>query len=71
VSTTLGHWFTCSSAAQQRLGQAEASTTLRQCCHPLPLDDQDVADHLDGLLDSVMQMEAIPCGRALMALSGC
>lgn len=37
--------------AQQRLGHAEASTTLRQYCHALPLHDQDVADHLDALLD--------------------
>lgn len=37
--------------AQQRLGHAEASTTLRQYCHALPLHDQDVADHLDQLLN--------------------
>lgn len=37
--------------AQQRLGHAEASTTLRQYCHALPLHDQDVADQLDKLLD--------------------
>lgn len=36
--------------AQQRLAHAEASTTLRQYCHALPLHDQDVADHLDTLL---------------------
>ena len=36
--------------AQQRLGHAEASTTLRQYCHALPLDDLDTADHLDELL---------------------
>ncbi len=36
--------------AQQRLGHAEASTTLRQYCHALPLHDQDVADHLNTLL---------------------
>ena len=36
--------------AQQRLGHAEASTTLRQYCHALPIDDQDVADHLNALL---------------------
>jgi len=36
--------------AQQRLGHAEASTTLRQYCHALPLDDQDVADHLNAML---------------------
>ena len=36
--------------AQQRLGHEDASTTLRQYCHALPLHDQDVADHLDALL---------------------
>ena len=36
--------------AQQRLGHAEASTTLRQYCHALPLHDQDVADQLNTLL---------------------
>ncbi len=36
--------------AQQRHGHAEASTTLRQYCHALPLHDQDTADHLDALL---------------------
>ena len=35
--------------AQQRLGHADASTTLRQYCHALPLLDADVADHLDAL----------------------
>ncbi|MBW3640294.1 MAG: tyrosine-type recombinase/integrase [Actinobacteria bacterium] len=38
--------------AQQRLGHAEASTTLRQYCHALPLHDENVADHLSNLLDS-------------------
>lgn len=36
--------------AQQRLGHREASTTLRQYCHALPLEDVEVADHLDELL---------------------
>lgn len=36
--------------AQQRLGHAEASTTLRQYCHALPLHDLATADHLDSLL---------------------
>ena len=30
--------------AQQRLGHRDASTTLRQYCHALPLEDLDVAD---------------------------
>ncbi len=34
--------------AQRRLGHAEASTTLRQYCHALPLHDQDVADQLNA-----------------------
>lgn len=38
--------------AQQRLGHADASTTLRQYCHALPLHDQDVADQLSNLLDN-------------------
>lgn len=38
--------------AQQRLGHAEASTTLRQYCHALPLHDQNVADRLGALLDN-------------------
>lgn len=49
VATTLvadGHLL----QAQQRLGHAEASTTLRQYCHALPLNDQGIADHLDQLL---------------------
>lgn len=33
--------------AQQRLGHRDASTTLRQYCHALPLEDQDVADTLE------------------------
>jgi len=32
--------------AQQRLGHRDASTTLRQYCHALPLEDQDVPDTL-------------------------
>jgi len=36
--------------AQQRLGHKDASTTLRQYCHALPLHDQDIADHLETLL---------------------
>lgn len=35
--------------AQQRLGHKDASTTLRQYCHALPLHDQDVADRLEHL----------------------
>lgn len=46
VLVTDGHLL----QAQQRLGHAEASTTLRQYCHALPLEDLDTADHLDQLL---------------------
>jgi len=35
--------------AQQRLGHRDASTTLRQYCHAMPLQDQDIADHLEAL----------------------
>lgn len=46
-----GNPQSCILQAQQRLGHAEASTTLRQYCHALPLHDRDVADHhLDQLL---------------------
>jgi len=33
---------------QQRLGHRDASTTLRQYCHALPLEDPDVPDTLDA-----------------------
>lgn len=35
--------------SQQRLGHADASTTLRQYCYAPPLRDLDVADHLDEI----------------------
>lgn len=44
--------------APQRLGHAEASTTLRQYCHALPLHDQDVADQLSNLLDNAYGSDA-------------
>ena len=37
--------------AQQRLRHRDASTTLRQYCHALPLNDQDVADSLEAVYD--------------------
>ncbi len=52
--------------AQQRLGHAEASTTLRQYCHALPLHDEDVADHLNALLHAPPppQWRTVPmCGQ--------
>lgn len=45
--------------AQQRLGHREASTTLRQYCHALPLHDVDVADHLDTLLGGAQRSPPI------------
>jgi integrase len=36
--------------AQQRLGHRDASTTLRNYAHALPLEDAEVADALDALL---------------------
>jgi integrase len=46
--------------AQQRLGHRDASTTLRQYCHALPLEDLEVADYLDALYDAAGH----PPGRA-------
>jgi len=37
-------------AAQQRLGHRDASTTLRNYAHALPLEDEEVADDIDELL---------------------
>jgi integrase len=36
--------------AQQRLGHRDASTTLRNYAHALPLEDQDIADDIDEML---------------------
>ena len=36
-------------AVQQRLGHRDASTTLRQYCFALPLEDLEVADYLQAL----------------------
>lgn len=37
--------------AQQRLGHRDASTTLRQYCFALPLEDVEVADYLEAVYD--------------------
>jgi len=37
--------------AQQRLGHRDASTTLRQYCFALPLEDLEVADFLEAVYD--------------------
>jgi integrase len=39
--------------AQARLGHRDPATTLRHYAHATPLDDVDVADHIDDLLDAV------------------
>jgi hypothetical protein len=39
--------------AQARLGHGDPATTLRHYSHAVPLDDTDVADQLDGLLNSL------------------
>ncbi len=39
--------------AQQRLGHRDASTTLRQYCLALPLNDTDVADRLEQRYNDV------------------
>lgn len=44
--------------AQQRLGHRDASTTLRQYCHALPLEDLEVADYLQALYDGPGQPPA-------------
>ena len=36
--------------AQARLGHREASTTLRNYAHAIPLDDADVAESIEALL---------------------
>jgi integrase len=38
--------------AQQRLGHRDASTTLRNYAHALPLEDGSVADDIDAMLGS-------------------
>jgi integrase len=38
--------------AQQRLGHRDASTTLRNYAHALPLEDQGVADDIDTMLSA-------------------
>jgi integrase len=37
--------------AQARLGHRDAATTLRHYSHAVPLDDEEVADELDGFLN--------------------
>ena len=40
--------------AQQRLGHRDASTTLRNYAHALPLEDQGVADDIDEMLSAAV-----------------
>ena len=40
--------------AQQRLGHRDASTTLRNYAHALPLEDGSVADDIDEMLGPTM-----------------
>jgi integrase len=40
--------------AQARLGHRDPATTLRHYAHATPLDDVDVADHLDDLLNAAI-----------------
>jgi integrase len=44
--------------AQQRLGHRDASTTLRNYAHALPLEDQTVADDIDEMLSFRVESEA-------------
>jgi integrase len=38
--------------AQQRLGHRDASTTLRNYAHAMPLEDEGIADDIDEMLRS-------------------
>jgi integrase len=40
--------------AQQRLGHRDASTTLRNYAHALPLEDGEVADDIDAMLSEAV-----------------
>jgi integrase len=40
--------------AQARLGHRDPATTLRHYAHATPLDDVDVADHIDELLNAAI-----------------
>jgi integrase len=44
--------------AQQRLGHRDASTTLRNYAHAMPLEDQAVADDIDEMLRSSGNLRA-------------
>ena len=44
--------------AQQRLGHRDASTTLRNYAHALPLEDQGVADDIDTMLSAAIDPDA-------------
>jgi integrase len=39
--------------AQHRLGHRDASTTLRNYAHAMPLEDQAIADDIDEMLGSI------------------
>jgi hypothetical protein len=46
--------------AQQRLGHRDASTTLRNYAHAMPLEDQAVADDIDEMLRTRGNLQAAP-----------
>jgi len=46
--------------AQQRLGHRDASTTLRNYAHAMPLEDEAVADDIDEMLRSSGNLQAAP-----------
>ena len=45
---------------QQRLGHRDASTTLRNYAHAMPLEDQAVADDIDEMLRTGGNLQAAP-----------
>jgi integrase len=50
--------------AQQRLGHRDASTTLRNYAHAMPLEDQAVADDIDEMLRTSGNLQAAPAPAA-------
>jgi integrase len=51
--------------AQHRLGHRDASTTLRNDAHALPLEDGEVADDIDRMLSAVPVSNAVAHSQAL------
>ncbi len=56
--------------AQQRLGHRDASTTLRNYAHAMPLEDQAVADDIDEMLRPRGNLQAAPAPTAIRTNGG-